>query len=54
MAFLGPDTQALGERANVAAVTQNQIAATLAAFLGEDYTADISKAGKPIGDVLSH
>ena len=32
MAFLGPDTQALGERSNVPAVTQNQIAATLAAF----------------------
>jgi Type I phosphodiesterase / nucleotide pyrophosphatase len=54
MAFLGPDTQALGERSNVPAVTQNQIAATLAAFLGEDYRADISKAGKSISDVLSH
>jgi hypothetical protein len=52
MAFLGPDTTPLGERTNVPPVTQNQIAATLAAFLGEDYVADVPKAGKPIGDVL--
>jgi len=54
MAFLGPDTAALGERSRIAAVTQNQIAATLAALLGEDYPADVSKAGKPIADVLPH
>jgi len=54
MAFLGPDTAALGERSHIAAVTQNQIAATLAAFLGEDYPADVPKAGKPIADVLPH
>jgi hypothetical protein len=52
MAFLGPDTQALGERAHISAVTQSQIAATLAAFLGEDYNAAVPKAGKPISDVL--
>lgn len=52
MAFLGPDTRALGERSNIQGVTQSQIAATLAAFLGEDYTADVPKAGKPIADVL--
>jgi hypothetical protein len=50
MAFLGPDTPALGERSHIPAVTQNQIAATLAAFLGEDYTAEVPKAGKPIAD----
>ncbi len=54
MAFLGPDTPALGERTNVAPVTQNQIAGTLAAFLGEDYAAAIPKAGKPITDVFQH
>jgi hypothetical protein len=54
MAFLGPDTQALGERTKTPAVTQSQIAATLAAFLGQDYAADIPKAGKPIADVLPH
>jgi hypothetical protein len=52
MAFLGPDTPALGERAHIAPVTQSQIAATLAALLGEDYNADVPKAGKPIRDVL--
>jgi len=52
MAFLGPDTRALGERTKVAPVTQSQIAATLAALLGEDYTGAVPKAGKPIADVL--
>lgn len=54
MMFLGPDTQPLGERAKIAPVTQSQIAATLAAFLGQDYAADVLKAGKPIADVLPH
>lgn len=52
MAFLGPDTPPLGERYNVPPVTQNQIAATLAAFLGQNYAADVPKAAKPIGEVL--
>jgi hypothetical protein len=52
MAFLGPDTRALGERQHIAPVTQNQIAATLAALLGEDYAAAVPQAGKPIADVL--
>lgn len=52
MAFLGPDTPALGERAHIAPVTQSQIAATLAALLGADYNAEVPKAGKPIRDVL--
>ena len=54
MMFLGPDTQALGERAKIAPVTQSQIAATLAAFFGQDYDAAVPKAGKPIADVLPH
>jgi hypothetical protein len=52
MAFLGPDTPALGERSKIEAVTQDQIAATLAALLGEDYRADVPQAGAPIADVL--
>lgn len=52
MAFLGPDTSALGVRTHIAPVTQNQIAATLAALLGENYNADVPKAGNPIGDAL--
>jgi hypothetical protein len=54
MMYLGPDTQPLGERAKIAPVTQSQIAATLAAFLGQDYSAAVPKAGKPITDVLPH
>lgn len=52
MAFLGPDTEPLGERKKAGAVTQNQIAATLAALLGEDYVGAVPKAGKPIADVV--
>ena len=52
MAFLGPDTPARGERSGVPAVEQNQIAAILAALLGEDYVSDVPKAGEPISDVL--
>jgi hypothetical protein len=52
MAFLGPDTPALGARARVASVTQNQIAATLAALLGEEYRGEVRQVGQPIVDVL--
>jgi hypothetical protein len=52
MAFLGPDTPALGERRMAASVTDSQIAATIAAALGEDYNAEMTKAGRPIEDVL--
>ena len=48
LAMMGPDTPALGERTKIPAITQSQIAATLARFLGEDYDADFPKAGKPI------
>jgi len=53
MAFLGPDTRALGERSKVAPITQSQIAATLAALLGEDYNAAVKNAGAVVRDVLS-
>jgi len=52
MAFLGPDTAALGERQHADSVTESQIAATVAALLGEDYRASVPKAGPAIGDVL--
>jgi hypothetical protein len=52
MAFMGPDTPALGERSNIDVVTQNQIAATLAALLGEDYHATVPQSGSPIRDVF--
>ena len=52
MAFLGPDTAPLGERSNIPPVTQSQVAATLAALLGEDYVAEVPRAGAAIKDVL--
>ena len=52
MAFLGPDTAPLGERKKTKPVTQNQIAATVAALVGEDYLAAVPKAGRPIAAVL--
>ena len=52
IAFMGPDTPALGERGQTERVTASQIAATLATFLGQDYCAAVPKAGKPIAGVL--
>jgi len=52
MAFLGPNTPPLGERTQIPAVTQSQVAATLAALLGEDYAAAAPNAGKPLSAVL--
>ncbi|MBS0394353.1 MAG: AP protein, partial [Proteobacteria bacterium] len=52
IAVLGPDTAPLGERRDVPLVTQSQVAATLAAFVGEDYRRVRPAAGAPIADVL--
>jgi|KBSMisStandDraft_5_1062788.scaffolds.fasta_scaffold01782_2 hypothetical protein len=52
IAVIGPDTPALGERHNVARVTQSQIAATIASLLGEDYGAAVPKAAKPLTDAM--
>jgi Metalloenzyme superfamily len=52
IAVIGPDTPPLGERKKVAPVTQAQIAATIAAFMGKDYRKDVPKAAPPIADVL--
>ncbi len=48
IAVMGPDTPALGERSHVATVTQSQIAATVAALVGEDYLGFNPKAGLPL------
>jgi Metalloenzyme superfamily len=53
IAVMGPDTAALGERTHVGAVTQAQIAATIAAFVGKDYHAAEPRAALPIAGVLS-
>jgi hypothetical protein len=48
MAYLGPDTPALGEVKSQGQVFQNQIAKTLAAFLGLNYS-----NVKPVGEVIT-
>ena len=53
IAVLGPDTPALGERRDIPAVTQSQVAATLAALLGKDWRAANPQAGAPLPDVIS-
>ncbi len=52
MAVIGPDTQALGERRNVPLVTQAQVAATVAALVGEDFNAFSTKSAAPVREVL--
>jgi len=54
IAVMGPDTAPLGERTHAAPVTQAQIAATVAAFVGKDYHHDQPKAALPIEAVLSN
>jgi hypothetical protein len=52
LAVIGPGTQPLGERANIASIAHAQIAATLAAFLGKDFRHDAPAAAPPLTDVL--
>jgi phosphopentomutase len=47
VAVMGPGVPALGERENVE-VTQSQVAATIAALLGEDFNAASPTAAKPL------
>ena len=53
IAVLGPDTAALGERANVRAVTQAEIASTVAAFFGKDFRQASPEAAPPLSGVVS-
>ena len=52
IAAIGPDTPALGERKDVPEVTQAQLAATIAALVGENYNSFNSKAAPPLADVV--
>jgi bisphosphoglycerate-independent phosphoglycerate mutase (AlkP superfamily) len=52
IAMLGPDTPALGERANVDRVTQSQIAGTIATLLGQNYAAAVPSAAAPLRDAI--
>ena len=48
IAAIGPDTRPLGVRRDVAPVTQAQVAATVAAFLGKDFTLAVPAAAASI------
>jgi hypothetical protein len=52
IAVIGPDTPPLGERQTSAAVTQSQIASTIAALVGEDFQSFNPNAAPPLRDVL--
>jgi hypothetical protein len=52
LAALGPDTAALGERRNVSPVRLAQVAATVAALLGEDWQGAFPEAAPPVADVI--
>lgn len=52
LAMIGPDTPALGERRGGPVVTQSQVAATIAALLGEDWVARHPGAGAPIVEAI--
>ncbi len=53
IAVMGPDTPAEGCRGDLD-VTQSQVAATVAALLGEDYHAAEPKTGAPLPGVVRH
>jgi Type I phosphodiesterase / nucleotide pyrophosphatase len=53
LAVMGPDTPALGERRNAPDVLQSQIAATIAALLGEDFGSFKPAAATPITAVVN-
>jgi hypothetical protein len=50
--IIGPDTPPLGERTHTELVTQGQVAATIAAVLGEDYGAEAPSAARPIVEAV--
>ena len=52
LGMMGAGVPALGERKNVEAVTQSQVAATLAAYLGLDWDAVERQAGRPVADAV--
>ena len=51
MAVLGPDTPALGERKDKSRFFQNQVAKTVAAFLGYEYS-NKEQVGEVLGGVV--
>jgi hypothetical protein len=52
LAVLGPDTPARGERTNTTPVTSAQVAATVAALLGENFAGTDARIAAPVTDVF--
>ena len=52
IAVIGPDTKPLGDDSTADPVTQSQIAATLAALLGQDYRKAVPAAAAPVPAML--
>ena len=52
MGFMGHDVPVLGVRSKVPPVTQSQVAATLAKYLGLDWNAQEKQAGSPVVDAV--
>jgi hypothetical protein len=53
VAILGPDTPPLGVRAGAGEVSQAQVAATVAALLGEDYNSAFPRAARPVAGAIA-
>ena len=53
IAAIGPDTPPAGERTQTSPHTESQIAATIAALLGEDYRAAYPQSGARLDDLLA-
>jgi hypothetical protein len=51
-AVMGPDTPALGERRDTPLITQSQVAATVAAFVGEDFHGANPRSAPPVQEVI--
>jgi hypothetical protein len=52
LAVIGPDTAPLGERSSTPLIRHGQVAATLAAFLGEDFHGVFSNSAPAINEVI--
>jgi Sulfatase len=52
IAIIGPDTAAAGERTGTPPLTESQIAATIAALLGEDFHGAFPRSGTPISPLI--
>ena len=52
-AVIGPDTAPLGERSDTPPVTSSQVAATVAAFVGEDFPAAMAKVDPQIRELVA-